>query len=66
MICYVRGLGDNYDRLFREFFHDCLYIKSSSSLYKEDVKNKVRTHLQRMYRASARVVLRLRTYSVKA
>ena len=43
MICYVRGVGDNYDRLFREFFHHCLYMKSSSSLYKEDVNNKVRT-----------------------
>lgn len=66
MICYVRGVGDNYDRLFQEFFHHCLYIKLSSSLSKNDVNNKVRTHLQRTYRAPARVVLRLRTYSVKA
>ena len=43
-----------------------IYIKSSSSLYKEDVNNKARTPLQRTYRAPARVVLRLRTYSVKA
>ena len=43
-----------------------LYIKSSSSLYKEDVNNKARTPLQRTYRVPARVVLRLRTYSVKA
>ena len=42
------------------------YIKSSSSLSKNDVNNKVRTPLERTYRAPARVVLRLRTYSVKA